>query len=245
MVGKLVVLALACFHEASVAAPLEAAWRISEAAKLDLQSVAQELPGVEELNSCPGINQEPTDLERDFASKPYYKYFTYDTYDARTWSTLAGLDTCLRSVTDEWIGASDLWEANQLLFERFGQQVDKSMWWKQLWIEWDPLPDNKTILSTFPQASAPMSSMPPSSWIQQPCNAMSNAAYFEVSLYACQAASVAMAVCLGIVLFSFHCSNIYRSILLFPSLSWPEICIHNYIYIYVCIYRAAHTHTPF
>ena len=57
-------------------------------------------------------------MEKDFATNAYWKYFTYDTYDPRTWVTLGDLETCLRSVpggdVNEWVGAADLWEAMQL-----------------------------------------------------------------------------------------------------------------------------------
>ena len=48
----------------------------------------------------------------------FRKYFTYDTYDPRTWVTLGDLETCLKTVpggdVNPWVGASDLWEANKL-----------------------------------------------------------------------------------------------------------------------------------
>ena len=57
-------------------------------------------------------------MEKDFATNPYWKYFTYDTFDPRTWVTLEDLETCLRTVkggtVNPWVGADDLWEANIL-----------------------------------------------------------------------------------------------------------------------------------
>lgn len=65
------------------------------------------------------VRQAPTDVEMDFAANAYWKYFTYDTYDPRTWVTLGDLETCLRSVpggdVNEWVGAPDLWEAMTLI----------------------------------------------------------------------------------------------------------------------------------
>lgn len=61
------------------------------------------------------------------------------------------------------------------------------MWWKQGWIEYSPVKNSATVLGLAKEATAPMSSMSEEAWEQQPCNAFSNAAFFEVSLAACQA----------------------------------------------------------
>lgn len=57
-------------------------------------------------------------MEKDFATNAYWKYFTYDTFDPRTWVTLNDLESCLRTVkggtVNPWVGADDLWEANVL-----------------------------------------------------------------------------------------------------------------------------------
>jgi len=64
------------------------------------------------------VGEEPTDVEKDFATNAYWKYFTYDTFDPRTWVTLNDLESCLRTVkggtVNPWVGADDLWEANVL-----------------------------------------------------------------------------------------------------------------------------------
>ena len=60
------------------------------------------------------------------------------------------------------------------------------MWWRQAWIEHNPLRNSETILGLNKSISAPMSAMSPNAWQQQPCNAFSNAAFFEVALHACR-----------------------------------------------------------
>ena len=47
--------------------------------------------------------------------------------------------------------------------------------------------NSATVLGLAKNATAPMSSMSEEAWEQQPCNAFSNAAFFEVSLAACAA----------------------------------------------------------
>ena len=95
-------------------------------------------------STCPGMNEEPTDTEKDFATNPYWKYFTYDTFDSHSWVTLNNLEECMRRVkggleslfvndrscvapphpfrfiridaggSNDWVGADDLWEAHKL-----------------------------------------------------------------------------------------------------------------------------------
>lgn len=140
--------------------------------------------------ACPGIDEEPTDTEKDFATDPVWKYFTYDTFDSRTWKVLDGLETCLRSVpggtTNPWVGAADLWEAQELIYRQLGETAGPHIWRRQGWIEHDPIANNKTVLGLSATLSAPMSSIGAQSSLQQPCNALSNAAFFEVSLTACE-----------------------------------------------------------
>ena len=75
--------------------------------------------------------EEATDVEKDFATNPYWKYFTYDTFDPRTWVTLEDLETCLRTVkggtVNTWVGADDLWEAN-ILSLGFRFMTTKNTW---------------------------------------------------------------------------------------------------------------------
>ena len=52
--------------------------------------------------SCTGMDESPTDTEIDFASNPYWKYFTYDTFDAHSWVTLNSLEECMRRVKGGW-----------------------------------------------------------------------------------------------------------------------------------------------
>ena len=61
------------------------------------------------------------------------------------------------------------------------------MWWKQLWIEHQPVRNSDSVLGLDKNATAPYSSMSDEAWQQQPCNAFSNAAFFEISLVACAA----------------------------------------------------------
>ncbi|CAK9022626.1 unnamed protein product [Durusdinium trenchii] len=142
-------------------------------------------------STCPGMNEEPTDTEKDFATNPYWKYFTYDTFDSHSWVTLNNLEECMRRVkgggSNDWVGADDLWEAHKLIYQQFGDTARPTMWWKQGWIEYSPVKNSATVLGLAKEATAPMSSMSEEAWEQQPCNAFSNAAFFEVSLAACQA----------------------------------------------------------
>lgn len=160
-------------------------------AQLQGAAISMSVPGMAE--GCTGLNQDPTDVEMDFAANAYWKYFTYDTYDPRTWVTLGDLETCLRSVpggdVNEWVGAPDLWEAMTLIFKQLGDTAQPNHWWKQSWFEHNPVKNSDTVLGSAPGATAPISSMSTEAWEQQPCNAFSNAAFFEISLQACKTAS--------------------------------------------------------
>lgn len=160
-------------------------------AQLQGAAISMSVPGTDE--GCTGLGKNPTDVEMDFAANAYWKYFTYDTYDPRTWVTLGDLETCLRSVpgtgVNDWVGASDLWEAMNLIFKQLGDTARPEHWWRQSWFEHNPVKNNDTVLGTAPGATAPISSMSNEAWEQQPCNAFSNAAFFEISLQACKTAS--------------------------------------------------------
>eukprot|EP00439_Symbiodinium_sp_Y106_P065417 s799_g10.t1 len=88
------------------------------------------------------------------------RYFTYDTFDSRTWKVLDGLETCLRSVpsgtTNPWVGAADLWEAQELIYRQLGETAGPHIWRRQGWIEHDPIANNKTVLGLSATLSAPM-----------------------------------------------------------------------------------------
>lgn len=75
------------------------------------------------------------------------------------------------------------------IYKQLGDTARPSHWWKQGWFEHNPVQNNETVLGISPSATAPMSSMSDEAWEQQPCNAFSNAAFFEVSLQACKTAS--------------------------------------------------------
>eukprot|EP00435_Cladocopium_sp_Y103_P036836 s1384_g9.t1 len=158
-----------------------------------LQGAAISMSVPTKRDGCTGLDEEPTDVEKDFATNAYWKYFTYDTYDPRTWVTLGDLETCLRTVPggdeNEWVGASDLWEANKLIYKQLGDTARPDQWWRQSWFEHNPVKNNDTVLGSAPVATAPISSMSTEAWEQQPCNAFSNAAFFEISLQACKTAS--------------------------------------------------------
>ena len=79
--------------------------------------------------------------------------------------------------------------AKHRIYKQLGDTARPSHWWKQGWFEHNPVQNNETVLGISPSATAPMSSMSDEAWEQQPCNAFSNAAFFEVSLQACKTAS--------------------------------------------------------
>ncbi|CAJ1434824.1 unnamed protein product, partial [Effrenium voratum] len=164
---------------------------LSSSAKEALSAAAADAPLPQ---NCPGMDDELTDNEKDFVVSPYWKYFTYDTFDKRSWVTLENLEACMRTVpggdTNPWVMATDLWEAHVEIYKKLGASTAPSMWWKQGWIEREPVQNFDSVLGTAFAAAAPMSSMGTAAWLQQPCNALSNAAFFEVSLMACNAASV-------------------------------------------------------
>eukprot|EP00438_Fugacium_kawagutii_P022155 Skav235753 [mRNA] locus=scaffold803:121273:121854:+ [translate_table: standard] len=64
-----------------------------------------------------------------------------------------------------------------------------NLWWRQSWFEHNPVKNSDTVLGSSPGLTAPISNMSMEAWEQQPCNAFSNAAFFEISIQACKTAS--------------------------------------------------------
>ena len=75
------------------------------------------------------------------------------------------------------------------IYKQLGDTARPDQWWKQGWFEHNPVQNNATVLGISPSASSPISSMSDEAWEQQPCNAFSNAAFFEISIQACKTAS--------------------------------------------------------
>lgn len=125
-----------------------------------------------------------------FGSRPLHKFFTYDTVLNSTWSTLAPLSGCLQSTSGlSWLGGhSNLLDASKAAFQQLGATINVDQWVLQGWLERRPIPTTASILVQSPQISAPMSSFAAQSfatYLQQPCSAVSNAAFFELSLQVC------------------------------------------------------------
>lgn len=71
------------------------------------------------------------------------------------------------------------------IYRKLGETATPNQWFRQSWIEHHPVINADTVLGLAKNESAPISSMSDTAWEQQPCNAFSNAAFFEVSIQAC------------------------------------------------------------
>ena len=71
------------------------------------------------------------------------------------------------------------------IYRKLGDTARPDKWFRQAWIEYHPVLNSETVLGLGKNESAPMSSMSLEASQQQPCNAFSNAAFFEVSIQAC------------------------------------------------------------
>ena len=141
---------------------------------------------------CGAIDGLPGPAELQFAANPLFKFFTYDTNEDFTWVLREDVQQCLESVRNsnangtEWIVQPSLWEAAELMYFKLGDTITPGDWLNQGWIEDNPTPVTSTVLRTASYRTAPMSSMPDQSFLQQPCNSLSNYAYYEISLEACK-----------------------------------------------------------
>ena len=142
---------------------------------------------------CGAISGFPGPAELNFASDPLLKFFTYDTKDDLTWVLREEVQQCLESVSNsaingtEWVVQANLWEAAKGMFQKLGEAVGPSDWvqFPFRWVEFNPTPVEDTVLRTASYRTAPMSSYPDGAVMQQPCNSLTNYAYYEGSLVAC------------------------------------------------------------
>ena len=140
---------------------------------------------------CSNIGGFPGPTELQYAREPLFKFFTYDLKNDLSWVFRKDVEQCLESVSNsaingtEWVVEANLWEAAKGMFQRLGEAVGPSDWSQFFWTEDNPTPAADTVLRTASYRTAPMSSYPESSLIRQPCNTLSNYAYYEISLLAC------------------------------------------------------------
>eukprot|EP00930_Biecheleria_cincta_P001951 TRINITY_DN103022_c0_g1_i1.p1 TRINITY_DN103022_c0_g1~~TRINITY_DN103022_c0_g1_i1.p1 ORF type:complete len:802 (-),score=154.15 TRINITY_DN103022_c0_g1_i1:195-2600(-) len=142
-------------------------------------------------STCSGAGSDVTDTESDFIADGQRKYFTYDLKEVRSWTQLQGLRTCLESVKGHaWLrGRENLWKVHEWAYGQLGQNVNLQQLDRQGWLEYNPVSSTNSVLAFDAVATAPMSSF--SNSLQQPCNALSNAAFYEVSLDVCNTSSFA------------------------------------------------------
>ena len=176
---------------------------------------------------CGSVGGLPSPADFQLAQDPLFKFFAYDTQDDLTWVLREEVQQCLESVSNsavngtEWVGQANLWEAAKGMFQKLGQSVDPNNWIRRQWLELNPTLAADTVLRTASYRTAPMSSYPDASLIQQPCNALSNYAYYEIALIACNNAvsdfggtwpwrseAIAAPVMLAFASFSMHSNPI-------------------------------------
>lgn len=136
-------------------------------------------------------------IEEVYASEPQLKFLSYDLRDHRTWAGLNGLKNCLQRLPPNKFGLTrfrrrvpNVWQAQKRAYRQLGQSMRRAWWKENGYLENNAMRVSRTILGLQnrrgKRLSAPMSSMPPNSWLKEPCNSVSNAAYYEASLDACR-----------------------------------------------------------
>eukprot|EP00930_Biecheleria_cincta_P039957 TRINITY_DN27417_c0_g1_i1.p1 TRINITY_DN27417_c0_g1~~TRINITY_DN27417_c0_g1_i1.p1 ORF type:complete len:835 (-),score=96.05 TRINITY_DN27417_c0_g1_i1:306-2810(-) len=144
-----------------------------------------------DASTCPGANDAPTDTERDYASEAMDKFFEFDTHNADSWAGISTLQTCLERVANKtWLGGkANLYEASKAAFATFGQSTSDSYWDGCChYTENNPVRASASVLSSDAN-TGPMKfyhNASRNSSMHQPCNALSNAAYFHIPLEVCR-----------------------------------------------------------
>lgn len=142
-------------------------------------------------NACPGMDDPLTDTEVIYASDAAFKFFGYDTHDTNSWALLQNLQGCLEVVSGyDWLGGQpNLWEASKQPYIHLARVVDPRMWESGVGSEYqedNPVNTSETIIGSA--AAVVMSSFArdaPGLSLKQPCNALSNAAFYQLALTVC------------------------------------------------------------
>ncbi|CAK0885551.1 unnamed protein product [Prorocentrum cordatum] len=142
-------------------------------------------------SSCPGMEDPLTDTEVLYSSEAAFKFFGYDTHDVDSWALLQNLQGCLEGVSAyDWLGGQpNLWEASKQPYSHFARVVDPRMWEGGVGSEYqedNPVNTSNTVIGSA--AASTMSSFArdtPGLALKQPCNALSNAAFYQLALTVC------------------------------------------------------------
>eukprot|EP00913_Durusdinium_trenchii_P001282 g1181.t1 len=70
-------------------------------------------------STCPGMNEEPTDTEKDFATNPYWKYFTYDTFDSHSWASLKPILGLIKNEQLAPLGCDNMYCDSRLIVREY------------------------------------------------------------------------------------------------------------------------------
>jgi len=155
---------------------------LTQTQKSDLQRVAQlaELPECEDTGN-------PTEIEIDYATDALVKFFPF-TNAGESWLG-EDLQSCLETVKDkEWLGQySNAWEWAVGMTKEFAEHADSEKWIAAQALEYNVV-NADDIIPANHSVSGPLADFKWSGHtlkLMEPCNAVSNMAYYWVGLQVC------------------------------------------------------------
>lgn len=144
-------------------------------------------------SKCSGLDEPLTDTERVYSSEAPLKYFAYDTKASASWAPLQDLQTCLEGVKGfDWLGGhGNLWEANKRSYTNFASVAAKDFWIRQEYLEFNPVKVGDTVIAEgFASTMNSFKNASHELYLQQPCSAFSNAAFYQIALTACSSEGI-------------------------------------------------------